>query len=277
MRKPIGIFDSGFGGLTVTKQILDLLPNEDVVYFGDTAHLPYGNKSKNVITNFSRNIIEFLKKQNVKMVVIACNTASAYSLNVLKKEFDIPIIGVIEPGARRAVLITRNNRIGIIGTEATVSSRTYERAINKIDRRANVFSQACPLLVPLVEEGWMNHSITRQVAELYLGSLIKEGIDSLILGCTHYPLIKPLIGDIMGNTVTLIDSSVEVARSVKDVLQAEDMLNSPKEVKKGKRGVEFFVSDNPRKFSKLGSMFLYLPDGSQVNEIKNVKYVDMDK
>ena len=270
MRKPIGIFDSGFGGLTVTKQILDLLTNEDVIYFGDTAHLPYGTKSKKVITNFSRNIIKFLKKQNVKMVVIACNTASAYSLSILKKEFDLPIVGVIEPGARRAVLITKNNRIGVIGTEATVGSKTYERAINRIDRRAKVFSQACPLLVPLVEEGWMNHAITRQVTELYLGSLIKEGIDSLILGCTHYPLIKPLIGDIMGRGVTLIDSSIEVARSVKDVLQTEDLFNSPEDVKKCKRKVEFFVSDNPRKFSKLGKMFL-------VNEIKNVKCVDMDK
>ena len=272
MRKPIGIgiFDSGFGGLTVTKQILNILPNEDVVYFGDTAHLPYGTKSKKVITDFSRNIIKFLKRQNVKIIVIACNTASAYSLNVLKKEFDIPIVGVIEPGARRAVLITKNNRIGVIGTEATVSSKTYERAINRIDRRAKVFSQACPLLVPLIEEGWMNRPVTRQVAELYLGSLIKEQIDSLILGCTHYPLIKTLLGDIMGDAVTLIDSSIEVARSVKDVLQAGGLFNSSEEMKKGKRKVEFFVSDNPGKFSKLGKMFLS-------NEIKNVKYVDIDK
>ena len=270
MRKPIGIFDSGFGGLTVTKQILDLLSNEDVVYFGDTAHLPYGTKSKKAITNFSRNIIKFLIKHNVKMIVIACNTASAYSLNALKKEFGIPVVGVIQPGARRSVLITRNNRIGVIGTEATVNSKTYEKAINRIDRRAKVFSQACPLLVPLVEEGWMSHTITRQVAELYLGSLIRERIDTLILGCTHYPLIKPLLGDIMGKGVTLIDSSIEVARSVKDVLQAEGLFNSPKDMKKEKRKVEFFVSDNPRKFSKLGKMFL-------ANEIKNVKYADMDK
>ena len=271
MNKPIGIFDSGFGGLTVTRKILNLMPNEDIVFFGDTAHLPYGTKSKKVITSFSRDIIEFLVRQNVKLIVIACNTASAYSLATLKKEFDLPVIGVIQPGALSAVKSTKNYRIGVIGTEATIGSEAYEKAINKIDHKIKVFSQPCPLFVPLVEEGWAKHPVTRQVAEYYLKPFIRQRIDTLILGCTHYPLIKSLISDILEREVILIDSSIEVAKSVKSTLESNGIYNKDKFRRKNRK-VRFFVSDNPEKFSRLGRMFLL-----ESSRIKNVKYIDIDE
>ena len=189
----IGVFDSGVGGLTVTREIMRQLPNENVVYFGDTARVPYGSKSKNNIIRFSRQIIRFLKTKNVKAIVIACNTASALALETVQQEFDIPIIGVIVPGARAAVRETKNGQIGVLGTEATIKSETYTKEIRKLMPEAEVIGKPCPLFVPLVEEGFAKHKITEEVIDIYLSDMRKSEIDTLILGCTHYPLLRSRI------------------------------------------------------------------------------------
>lgn len=250
--RPIGIFDSGIGGLTVVNEVEKLLPREDIIYFGDTARVPYGTKSKETVTKFSVENVEFLMKHDVKLVVVACNTASSLSLNFLKRCFRVPIIGVIEPGAKGAVSSTRNNRIGVIGTHATISSGAYNKAIRKISPRISVFSQHCPLFVPLVEEGWLNGDITKDVASAYLKPLKKKNIDTLILGCTHYPLLKDVIKMVMGNGVLLVDSAKEVAREAKDILDANGLLNASRK----NRSYKFFVSDEPGRFIKMGERFL---------------------
>jgi glutamate racemase len=251
--RPIGIFDSGVGGLTVVNEVAKILPREDVVYFGDTARVPYGTKSKETVTNFSVENVEFLMTHDVKLVIVACNTASSLSLDFLKRCFRVPIIGVIEPGAKCAVSSTRNNTIGIIGTRATVSSGAYEKAIKKIAPRSRVVAAGCPLFVPLVEEGWLNTAVTREVAGIYLSGLKKTGIDTLILGCTHYPLLKSVIADIVGRGVMLIDSAREVAKEAKTVLSAAGILN----VRKRKGQHIFFASDEPARFVKVGEKFLH--------------------
>lgn len=253
--RPIGIFDSGVGGLTVVSQIQALLPNETIVYFGDTARVPYGTKSKETVTKFSVENVEFLMKHDVKLVVVACNTVSSLSLDFLKRCFRVPIIGVIEPGAKSAVNSTRNNRIGVIGTHATISSGAYEKAISKISSRSSIFTQSCPLFVPLVEEGWIERGVARDVADIYLKPLKAKRIDTLILGCTHYPLLKVVIGKVMGSKVLLIDSSQEVAKEAKDVLDASGLLNGSE--KSGR--YKFFVSDEPNRFVKIGEKFLRKP------------------
>ena len=192
-RAPIGVFDSGIGGLTVVKEIINNLPDENIVYFGDTARVPYGNKSKNTVLRYSRQIVNFLKTKGVKAIVVACNTASALALDDLEKEIDIPIIGVVKPGAYAAVNTTKNNRVGVIATQSTVQSRLYQEIIAKQAPQINVFAKACPLFVPLVEEGWTNDTITLEVAKRYLRELQDKDIDTLILGCTHYPLLSDLI------------------------------------------------------------------------------------
>lgn len=250
--RPIGIFDSGVGGLTVVSQIERILPREEMVYFGDTARVPYGTKSKETITKFSVENIEFLMKHDVKLVVVACNTASSLSLNFLKRCFRVPVIGVIEPGAKTAASVTRNNRIGVIGTQATVSSGAYEKALRKISSRVSVYSQSCPLFVPLVEEGWLGGKVTLEVASVYLRSLKKRSIDALILGCTHYPLLKDVIRKVMGRNVLLIDSAEEVAKETRGILDVNGLLNSSK----GDKRHKFFVSDEPGRFIKLGMRFL---------------------
>ena len=225
-RRPIGMFDSGIGGLTVLKAIIERMPNENVVYFGDTARLPYGSKSSETVTRFSEEIVNFLMTKNPKMIVVACNTASAYSLPRIESLVPIPVVGVIEPGANAAVRVTRNKKIGVIGTRATVQSGAYLDAIQSKDRQAKVFQKACPLLVPLVEEGWLDHSVTRTVAKEYLGNIVECGVDTLILGCTHYPLIKDILADVVGHRVVLVDSAEETARSVEDILTARGMLSA---------------------------------------------------
>lgn len=251
-KRPIGVFDSGVGGLTVVSELADMLPREEIIYFGDTARVPYGTKSKETVTKFSVENVEFLMKHDVKLIVVACNTVSSLSLNFLKRCFRVPIIGVIVPGAKRAVNSTRNNRIGVVGTHATISSGAYEREIKKISSRISFFGQSCPLFVPLVEEGWIDKSVTYEIASTYLEPLKKRRIDTLVLGCTHYPLLKEVIAKVMGRSVLLVDSAKEVAKEAFDILDASSLLNNSPEKAKYK----FFVSDEPERFAKMGEYFL---------------------
>lgn len=251
-RRPIGIFDSGVGGLTVVHQIRKILPEEDIVYFGDTARVPYGTKSRETVTKFSVENVEFLMEKDAKLVVVACNTASSLSLDFLKRCFRVPIIGVIEPGAKSAVSSTRCNRVGVIGTNATISSGAYERAIKKINPRISVAAEGCPLFVPLVEEGWLKMPVTRQVASIYLAPLKASRVDTLIMGCTHYPLLREVIQDVMGRNVLLIDSAKEVAKEARIILDLAGLLNNPG--RKGKHS--FFVSDEPSRFVRMAERFL---------------------
>lgn len=250
----IGIFDSGLGGLTVAREIMRQLPKEKIVYFGDTARLPYGSKSKETITRYSRQIINFLMTQDVKAIVIACNTASSYALESVSREYDIPIIGVIEPGARTAVASTRCKNVGVIGTEGTISSKVYNRSIHAIDDSIIVSGKACPLFVPLVEEGWIYDDVTRTVAERYLYDLKQENIDTLILGCTHYPLLRKLVGEVMGPDVVLVNPAYETARDLKALLEATDSLR--KCCSNAEEEHSFFVSDKARSFSNFANSIL---------------------
>lgn len=272
---PVGVFDSGIGGLTVLRAITRLLPGEDTVYLGDTARVPYGSKSRDTVVRYSFEDADLLIRHGVKLLVAACNTASAYALDGLKKRLDIPVIGVIEPGARASVSSTRTNRIGIIGTEGTIKSNSYVNAINKLrndktvyikergkksfDRYFEIktdgmliFTKACPLFVPLAEEGWTTNDVAQLTVEHYLDGLKKESIDTLVLGCTHYPLLKETIASVMGTGVTLIDSAESTAAEVKRVLTQENLLNGRT---KGRAEHRFFVTDSPERFIKVGKMF----------------------
>ncbi|MBN1591981.1 MAG: glutamate racemase [Candidatus Coatesbacteria bacterium] len=253
---PIGVFDSGIGGLSVVKALTERLPNENYIYLGDTARVPYGTKTKSTITRFSIQDTRFLLDRGVKMVVVACNSASSASVDALRSEFDIPIIGVIEPGAQAAVKATNSGVIGVIGTEATVNSQCYHREILKLKPGANVIAKPCPLFVPLVEEGWLNDSITRQVAEKYLTELKDAGVDVLILGCTHYPLLAPLLADVMGKGTTIVDSASSVSAAVESLLAEKGLSNTS--TSPGRR--EFHVTDLPAKVSQIGRMFLGIDD-----------------
>lgn len=262
--RPIGVFDSGIGGLTVVKDIMKCLPNEEIIYFGDTARVPYGTKSKDTIVKFSIQNTLFLLKFNVKLIVVACNTSSSTSLVFLKRLFKIPIIGVIEPGAKEAVNVTKNGRIGVIGTSTTVASNSYETVINQINPKLKVFSKNCPLFVPLVEEGWQDTDVAFKIAQAYLGPLKRCDIDTMILGCTHYPLLKKVIRRVMGSSVRLVDSANQTAYDVKGILVANDLNNTNFTRRPVHR---FFVSDEPRKFAKLSNRFL----GQRLDHIKRVK------
>ena len=244
---PIGVFDSGVGGLTVMKEIMHQIPNEKIIYFGDTARVPYGNKSKDTVLRFSRQIVRFLKTQEVKAIVIACNTASAYALPDIEKEIDIPIIGVVRPGAKVAAQVTQNGKVGVIATEGTINSHIYADYIKKINAQATVIGKACPLFVPLAEEGLWEDPVTDEIARRYLAELIDIGIDTLILGCTHYPLIRNTIGRIMGDRVTLVNPAYETARELKELLQEKDLLNDETH-RLGEEHYRFFVSDGAEKF-----------------------------
>ncbi len=253
--RPIGVFDSGVGGLTVAREIMRQLPNERIVYFGDTARVPYGSKSPETITRFSRQIAHFLQTQNVKAIVIACNSASSCAVEALEQEMDLPIIDVVRPGARAAIAATRNNKIGVIATEATIGSGIYSRYIKEQDCDAMVLSKACPLFVPLVEEGLWEDPVTDEIAGRYLAELIDVGIDTLILGCTHYPIIRSTIGRIMGDSVTLVNPAYETARELKRLLQ-EKGLESGHRPGLGTELYRFFVSDAADKFQKFANSIL---------------------
>lgn len=251
---PIGVFDSGVGGLTVAREIMRHLPNENIVYFGDTARVPYGSKSKDNIIRFSRQIINFLKTKNVKAIVIACNTASALALDVVREEFDIPIIGVVEPGARAALEATKSKKIGVIGTEATIRSAMYEKIIKGFDDEATVVGKACPLFVPLVEEGFAKHKVTEEIIDYYLESFMDTDIDSLILGCTHYPLLRSRIKEYVGEQITLVNPAYETAMDLRQVLKDCDMENT--EMSEEHATYSFYVSDAADKFKQFANSIL---------------------
>jgi len=250
--RPVGVFDSGIGGLTVAQEIMRQLPAESIVYFGDTARVPYGPKSPDSVRRYSREIASFLRQQDVKAIVVACNTATAHALADLRETADIPVIGVVEPGARAAVRASRGGHIGIVGTAGTVRSGAYERAIQALLPGARVTARACPLFVPLVEEGWIDHAVTRAVAEEYLAPLLADGMDTLVLGCTHYPLLKPLLCAIVGRDVALIDSAAETAGELGRLLR-ERQLEAPEGTVASHR---FVASDDPLQFLQLGQRFL---------------------
>lgn len=255
-RLPIGIFDSGIGGLTVVRAIRKLLPNEDIVYLGDTARVPYGTKSPETVKRFALEDAAFLARQNVKAIVVACNTASSWALSDLEREYDFPVMGVIEPGVKCALSMTKNYRIGVIGTNATIMSRTYTTAIKSLNKNAAVFSKPCPLLVPLVEEGWINHPVTRETLKLYLLPLLKRKIDTLILGCTHYPLLKNVIRKIIGNQIGIVDSAEACANYVRSKLCEKNLLN-PIADRHGQ--LLAYVTDSPEHFTHLADRFLGRP------------------
>lgn len=249
---PIGIFDSGIGGLTVTHSIFERLPHESTIYFGDTARVPYGPKSPDTVRRYSLEILHWLLGQGVKLVVVACNTSTAHALQALRSESPVPVIGVIEPGATAAVAATRVGPIGVIGTAGTIASNAYAKAIHALEPGARVEQVACPLFVPLVEEGWFEHPAAQLIAEEYLGSLREAEVEALVLGCTHYPLLKPLLGQVMGPQVKLIDSAQETARVVASALKEKGL-----EAASGAPVTHrFVVSDDEARFRVVGSRFL---------------------
>jgi glutamate racemase len=253
--KPIGIFDSGIGGLTVAGAIMKLMPGENIVYFGDTARVPYGSKSPEVITQFAFEGIKFLLSQDAKLIIIACNTVTATCFERLAASSPVPVLGVIEPGARAAANTTNNHMVGVIGTERTIKSRAYEVAINALNEKISVYTKACPLFVPLVEEGWLENEATFYTAKTYLEPLKRQGIDTLVLACTHFPLLKPVIGQFMGKGVQLVDPAEETATQVLRILSEKKLIrkeNTP-------ANYRYFVSDSPEKFVRVGEGFLKKP------------------
>ena len=252
---PIGVFDSGVGGLTVAREIMRQLPNERIVYFGDTARVPYGSKSPETITRYSSQIVRFLQTQQVKAIVIACNSASACALETLEEETNLPIIDVVRPGARTELETTVNGKIGVIATEATICSGIYKRYIEESGKSVSTISKACPLFVPLVEEGLWEDPVTDEIAGRYLAELIDSGIDTLILGCTHYPLIRSTVGRIMGEKVCLVNPAYETARALKQLLEKKG-LESEKRPGLGTELYRFFVSDAADKFQKFANSIL---------------------
>jgi len=260
--KPIGVFDSGVGGLTVAGEIMKQLPDESLLYFGDTARFPYGSRGADELKRFAFEIVSFLQCEGVKMVVIACNSASSAALTLAQAHFDIPILGVIEPGARAAVQATRNRRIGVVGTQATISSGAYDRAIHTLDAGAKVFSQACPDLADFVERGVVTGEKARRIVGRYLESLISAGVDTLILGCTHYPLLSEVIGEIMGKDVRLVSSAEEAAREVREILTCRGHLRK----EKSSPTYRFLSTGDESKFLRLGRRFL----GREIKRVEKV-------
>lgn len=260
--RPIGVFDSGIGGLTVAKAIFQLLPGESIVYFGDTARVPYGPKSPDTVLHYSREAAAFLLSRDIKMLVVACNTATAHAAPALARELPVPVVGVVEPGARTAARATRSGRIGVIGTAGTIASGAYDLAVRRLVPDARVYAQPCPLFVPLIEEGWQDHPATRLIVEEYLRPLYEVDIDVLILGCTHYPLLAPVIRDVLGKNVRLVDSAHETALQVRHDLAEKGLLSSSRQPARH----HFFASDSPARFRAVGSRFL---DGMRI-EVEKV-------
>jgi glutamate racemase len=262
----IGIFDSGIGGLTVIKQLIQYLPQENLIYFGDTARVPYGTKSEKLIRQYALEDAAFLQQFGIKALVVGCNSASAAALELLQNNLPIPVIGVIEPGVSAAVLRSQKARIGVIGTTATISSEAYERKIYEQNKDVRVFGKPCPFLVPLVEEGWLDDEITRMTIRRYLMPLIDNDIDIIILGCTHFPVIKSVIQEEVGVGITLIDSGEETARVVKETLRQLNLETAEKNAGK----LKVYVSDIPGQFSEIGTRFLGQP-------VVNAERVDFDQ
>ena len=251
--QPIGIFDSGIGGLTVVRQLRNILPNENIVYLGDTAHLPYGTKSVDSIIQFSINNAEFLLSRGAKYLVIACYSSTSVALDILRQKFSVPVIGVIQPGVKKAVAITKNRRVGVIGTSLTIFSGAYEKAFKTIDLQVQVMGKACPLLVPLVEEGWLEHQATEIIAGNYLKPLKDDNIDTLLLGCTHYPLLMNIFRKIMGN-INYVDASLEIGIELAENLKHKDLINP------GPGGsLSIYLTDLSMNFKEIGERFLGEP------------------
>ncbi len=260
--KPVGVFDSGIGGLTVVKRLSSNLPKENIIYFGDTARVPYGSKSNSTVIEYSIQDAKFLINKNVKAIVVACNTSSSIALSELRKNFHVPVIGMIEPGAQAALKATKNGRIGVIGTRATVNNKAYSNQIKKLNPDFQVFEKACPLFVPLAEEGWIKHKATYDIAEEYLKELRNKDIDTLVLGCTHYPILAEVIQEVIGNNVELIDSGIAAAEAVKIELDRYDLNTN----KNSLGNQEYFVSDIPVKFKEVAELFL----GREVVSIQKI-------
>ncbi|GMR05192.1 MAG: glutamate racemase [Thermodesulfobacteriota bacterium] len=248
---PIGVFDSGIGGLTVLKEIVRALPGEDTVYLGDTARVPYGTKSRETVARYATEDAGFLRGHNVKIVVAACNTASAFGVDELRKNLSVPVTGVITPGAEAAAAVTKSGKVGVIGTEGTIRSKAYSKALKAIDAGIQVFEAACPLFVPLVEEGLLDDPITDLAVSRYLGGLKAEGVDTLVLGCTHYPLLKGAIKKFMGPSTALIDSAEATASEVLRILSEKDLCRKDSQNPSHK----FFVTDSPERFAQVGRAF----------------------
>jgi len=258
---PIGVFDSGVGGLTVAREIMRQMPNESIVYFGDTARVPYGSKSGDTILRYSRQIASFLRSFRVKAIVIACNTASAYAAETLAAESDVPVIGVIEPGAVTAAKTTKNQKVGVIATRATINSKIYTQSLHAIRPGIEVYDKACPLLVPLVEEGWLYDPVTVEVIDRYTSDLVRSGIDTLVLGCTHYPLLSRTIQKVVGEDISLVNPASETAKELHQVLTEKDLLSTSKEPTH-----KFFVSDGAKMFRTFANTIL----PCEVEETKDI-------
>ena len=267
---PIGVFDSGLGGLTVVREIMRNLPDESITYFGDTARVPYGNKSKETIIRYSRQIVHFLEEKKVKAIVVACNTASALALDTIEKEISLPILGVVRPGADMAIASTVNKRVGVIATEGTIRSGLYRQLICGADPEMQVFEKACPLFVPLVEEGWTKDPITEEVARRYLQEILDKDIDALIMGCTHYPLLRSLLKKIVGDSVQLINPAYETAQALGRMLDEYDLRHDPVPVEEESGRYRYYASDSVEHFMDFANRILpYNTVGAELVPIEN--------
>jgi len=262
-QNPIGVFDSGLGGLTVVKAIRHTLPNESIIYFGDTARVPYGNKSPELITEYSLQIADFLIERGVKIIVVACNTATSLALNTLQDKLDIPVIGVVKPGVASALKLTESNRIGVIGTISTISSGVYENELKLHNHSIKVTSSPCPLFVPLAEEGWINEPATKLIAEKYLEPINKAKVDTLILGCTHYPLLTEVIKQVISSNIKLVDSAQAMASETDKLLSSSGMRNN----QNNKGYLKLYVSDLPARFELVANRFL----GEKITDVEKIQ------
>lgn len=264
--RPIGVFDSGIGGLTVLKEVMEQLPGEDIVYFGDTARIPYGTRSKETVIKYFLQSVRFLKTKDIKAIIVACNTATALALEEAQEAFDIPIIGVIDPGSNSAIVTTKNNSIGVIGTEGTINSESYQKKIRRNLPSGEIIGISCPLFVPIVEEGWENSDVAYITAQKYLLELVEHNIDTLVLGCTHYPALRYTISKVLGDKVTLVNPAYETAKEAKIILKDKKLTSS--KLDGGK--CNYFVSDDPEKFKRIGGNILR-------REIKSVEKVNIER
>lgn len=264
---PIGFFDSGIGGLTVVKSVSRLLPNENIIYFGDTARVPYGSKSNETVIEYSIQAANFLLRKNIKLLVVACNTASAIALKELRRFLTIPVVGMIEPGSKMAVQTTTNNKIGVIGTRATINNKAYTSEMERLNPKLKIYDAACPLFVPLAEEGWINTKATELIAKEYLSPMKEKGIDTLILGCTHYPILSDVIQKVIGKKVKLIDSGSPAAYLVENYLSGRGLLNNSNQIGQS----EFYVSDIPSKFKEVAQIFL----GRKISQVHKVELEEL--
>ncbi|MHC1742649.1 MAG: glutamate racemase [Syntrophobacteraceae bacterium] len=264
LKDPIGVFDSGVGGLTVVRALMERLPFENIVYFGDTARVPYGVKSVETISSYARQITEFLLQQRVKLLIIACNTMAAVAHQVVDDLSNVPVLDVIDAGARSAAGVTRARYVAVIGTPATINSNAYARAIHRYDSSVRIFSQACPLFVPLVEEGWLDHPVTRLTAQEYFRHILCHPIDAIVLGCTHYPLLKPLLQEVAGEGIVLVDSAEAMADQTASVLEERRLSNTDG----APPDYTFYVTDVPLRFQTIGERFL----GRTLSNVRVIKW-----